>query len=158
MIREGEERANQVPRRGGRNRRRVCLLSPSTSREISGIKLREIGDKRRQIELADELMSEILFSGSTILNSFTVKKWCKIRIGMHPAIRDGGCALSCDKDEMHFHWLKCSEHLFIRILLLGYSSTSTRLAIRNAIRQQAKGWGDFQPELDMLVWTPYVSS
>ena len=60
-----EERRTQSPSR---------LSAVAVAVEISGIKLREIGDKRRRIELADELMSEILFSGSTILNSFTVKK------------------------------------------------------------------------------------
>ena len=72
MIREGEERANQEPRR--RTQSPSSRLSAvAVNVEISGIKLREIGDKRRQIELADELMSEILFSESTI-HSFAVKK------------------------------------------------------------------------------------
>ena len=71
MIREGEERANQESRRTQSPSR---LSAVAVAVEISGIKLREIGDKRRQIELADELMSEILFSESTILNSFAVKK------------------------------------------------------------------------------------
>ena len=38
------------------------------------------------------------------------------------------------------------------------SGTSTSFAIRNAIQQQSKGLEDFQPELDMHVWTPYVLS
>ena len=72
MIREGEERANQESRRT-QSPSRLSAVAVAVI-EISGIKLREIGDKRRQIELGDELMSEILFSESTILNSFAVKK------------------------------------------------------------------------------------
>ena len=63
MIREGEERANQEPRRRTQSPSRLSAVAVAV--EISGIKLREIGNKRRQIELADELMSEILFSEST---------------------------------------------------------------------------------------------
>ena len=73
MIREGEERANQEPRRRTQSPSRLSAVAVTVI-EISGIKLREIGNKRRQIELADELMSEILFSESTILYSFAVKK------------------------------------------------------------------------------------
>ena len=63
MIREGEERANQESRRRTQSPSRLSAVAVTV--EISGIKLREIGNKRRQIELADELMSEILFSKST---------------------------------------------------------------------------------------------
>ena len=72
MIREGEERANQEPRRRTQSPSRLSAVAVNV--EISGIKLREIGNKRRQIELADELMSEILFSKSTTLDSFSVMK------------------------------------------------------------------------------------
>ena len=73
MIREGEEGANQESRRRTQSPSRLSAVAVTVI-EISGIKLREIGNKRRRIELGDELMSEILCSESTILNSFAVKK------------------------------------------------------------------------------------
>ena len=63
MIREGEERAKQESRRRTQSPSRLSAVAVTV--EISGIKLREIGHKRRRIELGDELMSEILFSKST---------------------------------------------------------------------------------------------